>query len=101
MPIVCRLLAVLLLAAVCAPGAALGQTTNISEHGAGVSPRPPVKLDGERPRAQENRPQPAPARKASELPNTGSDPRLLFLAGVALTLFGVGLRLRTADAELY
>ena len=32
---------------------------------------------------------------------TGSDPRLLFACGIALTLIGVGLRLRTADAELY
>ncbi len=38
---------------------------------------------------------------SSELPNTGSDPRLLFLVGVAMTLLGVGLRLRTADADLY
>jgi len=31
------------------------------------------------------------------LPNTGSDPRLLILAGLALLLSGFGLRLRTAD----
>ena len=31
------------------------------------------------------------------LPNTGSDPRLLILAGLALLLSGLGLRLRTAD----
>jgi hypothetical protein len=36
-----------------------------------------------------------------ELPSTGSDPRVLFLCGVALTILGVGVRLRTADAELY
>jgi hypothetical protein len=42
----------------------------------------------------------APASTAG-LPNTGSDPRLLFLCGLGLTLLGVGLRLRTADAELY
>ena len=37
----------------------------------------------------------APA--AATLPNTGSDPRLLILAGLALLLSGLGLRLRTAD----
>lgn len=31
------------------------------------------------------------------LPYTGSDPRLLILAGLALLLSGLGLRLRTAD----
>lgn len=31
------------------------------------------------------------------LPNTGSDPRLAILAGLALLLSGLGLRLRTAD----
>lgn len=34
---------------------------------------------------------------AGTLPNTGSDPRLLILAGLALLLSGLGLRLRTAD----
>ena len=33
----------------------------------------------------------------STLPNTGSDPRLIILAGLALLLSGLGLRLRTAD----
>jgi LPXTG-motif cell wall-anchored protein len=46
---------------------------------------------------------PAPATAAAgttasgTLPNTGSDPRLIVLAGMALLLFGIGLRLRTAD----
>jgi len=31
------------------------------------------------------------------LPNTGSDPRQIILAGLALLLSGLGLRLRTAD----
>jgi LPXTG-motif cell wall-anchored protein len=35
-----------------------------------------------------------------QLPNTGADPRLLALAGLALLLGGIGLRLRTADARL-
>lgn len=38
----------------------------------------------------------APAA-TGQLPNTGSDPRLIVLAGLALLLFGIGLRLRTAD----
>jgi hypothetical protein len=41
------------------------------------------------------------AAAAGALPSTGSDPRVLFLCGMALTLLGVGLRLRTADADLY
>ena len=32
-----------------------------------------------------------------QLPNTGADPRLAILAGLALLLSGLGLRLRTAD----
>jgi LPXTG-motif cell wall-anchored protein len=44
---------------------------------------------------------PAPATATTtttgQLPNTGSDPRLIVLAGLALLLFGIGLRLRTAD----
>jgi LPXTG-motif cell wall-anchored protein len=47
-------------------------------------------------------PAPAPttngaAPAAGALPNTGSDPRLIILAGLALLLSGLGLRLRTAD----
>lgn len=41
---------------------------------------------------------PAPTGTASgTLPNTGSDPSLMILAGLALLLSGLGLRLRTAD----
>lgn len=36
-----------------------------------------------------------PAASARELPNTGSDARLLALAGCSLLLVGAGLRLRT------
>lgn len=71
--------------------AASAQTATIPEEGAGVSTTPPVQLSGD----DSDR---APAR---ELPNTGTDPRLLFLAGLALTLIGFGLRLRTADADEY
>jgi LPXTG-motif cell wall-anchored protein len=42
--------------------------------------------------------QSAPARS---LPNTGSDPRLLALLGVALLLVGIGLRLRTLDPDAF
>jgi LPXTG-motif cell wall-anchored protein len=39
---------------------------------------------------------PAPAAAAQGLPNTGADTRLLLVAGVALLLTGLGLRLRSA-----
>jgi LPXTG-motif cell wall-anchored protein len=50
--------------------------------------------------------QPAPATGAeaqsgAQLPNTGSDPRLLLLFGLAFLLIGVGLRLRTIDPDAY
>lgn len=91
-PVLRRVVAALLSAAVLAvPAAASAQTSTIPDDGAGVSTTPPVPLAGER-----SRPAPAP-----ELPNTGADPRMLFLAGLALTLMGFGLRLRTADADLY
>ena len=41
------------------------------------------------------------AGTAQTLPNTGSDPRVLALFGMALLLFGVGLRLRTIDPDAY
>ena len=37
----------------------------------------------------------------SGLPRTGSDPRPLFLVGVAFLLLGVGLRLRTIDPDAF
>jgi LPXTG-motif cell wall-anchored protein len=40
--------------------------------------------------------QPAPAATAQGLPNTGADTRVLLVAGVALLLTGLGLRLRSA-----
>jgi LPXTG-motif cell wall-anchored protein len=83
--------ALLACAALCLPAAAAAQTSTIPEEGADVSTTPPVALGGERPST-------APS---GELPNTGADPRMLFLAGLALTLIGFGLRLRTADADLY
>jgi LPXTG-motif cell wall-anchored protein len=39
---------------------------------------------------------PAPAATAQGLPNTGADARVLLLAGGALLLIGLGLRLRSA-----
>jgi len=100
--LLCRVLAVFAVLALCAPSIALGQSTStstVAQNGGGVSPNPPVDLPGdERPAGSEK---PPAAKPAGALPNTGSDPRLLFLAGAALLLFGTGLRLRTADAELY
>jgi hypothetical protein len=53
-------------------------------------------------------PTPAPEQAAPEaeqapgqLPNTGSDPRVLVLCGLAFVLIGVGLRLRTIDPDAY
>ena len=44
----------------------------------------------------------APATSTGrQLPNTGSDPRVLALFGLALLLFGVGMRLRTIDPDAY
>ena len=101
--IVCRLALLLAALMLCAPGLAAAQTSTISDDGAGtgVSTQPPVELGGGEQGSGESSGASAPASPASELPNTGSDPRLLLLAGLALLLAGVGLRLRTADAELY
>lgn len=73
------------------PAVASAQDSTIPEDGAGVSATPPVPLPGE----------PAESQATSALPNTGSDPRMLFLAGMAMSLLGAGLRLRTADADDY
>ena len=83
-------LAVLMLAV---PTSAAAQNSTIPEDGAGVSTTPPVPLPGEATAP--------PASAAPDLPNTGSDPRMLFLAGMAMSLLGAGLRLRTADADDY
>jgi LPXTG-motif cell wall-anchored protein len=83
--------ALLAVAMLCGPPAASAQTSTIPQTGAGVSTTPPVQLTGAS----------AQATPAGELPNTGSDPRMLFLTGLALTLLGFGLRLRTADADDY
>jgi len=71
--------------------AATAQNSTIPEDGAGVSTTPPVPLPGES----------AAPTAAADLPDTGSDPRMLFLAGLAMSLLGAGLRLRTADADDY
>jgi LPXTG-motif cell wall-anchored protein len=72
-------------------GTATAQNSTIPEDGAGVSTTPPVELPGKRE---------APTA-AADLPNTGSDPRMLFLTGLAMSLLGAGLRLRTVDADDY
>ena len=97
MPIPRRIAALLVAAVLGVPATAAAQTTTIPRGGADVSNTPPVPLSGGGSSGSANS---SPAT-ASRLPNTGTDPRLLFLCGVALTLLGVGLRLRTADAELY
>ncbi|MDX6689546.1 MAG: hypothetical protein QOG15_1003 [Solirubrobacteraceae bacterium] len=92
MPIKRRIAALALAAALSAPAAALAQSPNYDPG----SSKPPVDLNGGDSNASGSK-----ASGASSLPNTGSDPRMLFLAGAAITLLGVGLRLRTADADLY
>jgi LPXTG-motif cell wall-anchored protein len=84
-------LAVVMLAV---PSSAAAQNSTIPEDGAGVSTTPPVPLPGE----PATPPQAAPA---TDLPDTGSDPRMLFLGGLAMSLLGAGLRLRTVDADDY
>ena len=74
------------------PPSAVAQNSTIPEDGAGVSTTPPVPLPG---RAAPQAPAPA------DLPDTGADPRMLFLAGLAMSLLGAGLRLRTVDADDY
>ncbi len=85
------LVALLATALLSAPAVASAQDSTIPEDGAGVSSTPPVPLPGEQ----------AESQTTGDLPNTGSDPRMLFLAGLAMSLLGAGLRLRTADADDY
>jgi LPXTG-motif cell wall-anchored protein len=94
-----RVVVLLAALALVAPASALAQTATIPQGGTGVSTQPPVSLGGDD--TDKPAPKARPVARSGELPNTGSDPRLLFLVGVALTLFGVGLRLRTADADDY
>jgi hypothetical protein len=98
-----RIAAVIVAAVMGAPAVAEAQTATIPRGSADVSTTPPVPLPQAPPKAP-SRAQDVHAEQAvaaSSLPNTGADPRMLFLCGVALTLVGVGLRLRTADADLY
>lgn len=100
MPITRRIAALILAAALSMPAAALAQTPTAPMPGKGSgASRPPVDLSGEEEGSNDSG-SPS-ATRSSELPDTGSDPRMLILAGAALTLLGVGLRLRTADADLY
>jgi len=81
------------------PAAAAAQTpTQTSPAQESGSKRPPVDLGpGNRGSGGSS----SSGAQGSTLPNTGADPRLLFLTGLALTLLGAGLRLRTADADFY
>ena len=100
-----RVVVVLAALALGMPAVAAAQTATIPENGTGVSTQPPVTLGGDTNGTPVTKDKPVTTPRATastpELPNTGSDPRLLFLVGIALTLFGVGLRLRTADADDY
>jgi hypothetical protein len=102
-PVSRRIAAVIVAAVMGAPAVAEAQTATVPRGGADVSATPPVPLPEGPPKAS-NRAHGVRDEQvvaASSLPNTGADPRMLFLCGVALTLVGVGLRLRTADVDLY
>ncbi len=82
-----------------APSAALAQ-----EDPSGVPPLSPTAP------ATETTPAPPPppstdtttsttSPSSSNLPNTGSDPRVLALLGMALLMSGIGLRLRAPDGR--
>jgi len=102
--------------AVGVPGTALAQMPDLPDDTPGVSEQPPAPLDGDgdaqpapqTPEAGPGTPEPGPDTPEAEqrtaddeLPNTGSDTIVLLLAGAMVTLLGVALRLRTADAEPY
>lgn len=84
-------------------GATTGQTTTGSQTGGGGSTLSDAPdLGGSTAGATTTTPDPTAAPVTAgiaggTLPNTGHDPRLLILAGLALLLSGLGLRLRTAD----
>lgn len=93
--------------AVGVPGTALAQMPDLPDDTPGVSEQPPAPLDGDAQPAPET-PEPGPDTPEAEqrtaddeLPNTGSETIVLLLAGAMVTLLGVALRLRTADAEPY
>jgi hypothetical protein len=104
-PVSPRIAALIVAATLGAPAAAEAQTLTAARGEAGVSTTPPVPLaeDASENAASDVKLSSTTARTVADrqLPSTGSDPRMLFACGVALTLLGVGLRLRTADAELY
>jgi LPXTG-motif cell wall-anchored protein len=83
--------ALLAVAAFCLPATARAQTATIPVDAVDVTTTPPVPLTEST----------TLTASSSELPNTGTDPRMLFLGGLALTLIGCGLRLRTADVDDY
>lgn len=104
MPVRRRLLALLaaaLVAGVAAPGAP-AQTMPSPEELPPVSELPQTEEPAEQPPAEEEPPAPDPEPsgdpnpEARELPNTGSDARMVALLGATVLLTGVGLRLRTA-----
>jgi hypothetical protein len=98
-PISRRIAAVLVAALLSFPAAAVGQTQTQPLPKDPGSSKPPVDLNGGNTQGGDTGT--SGGTPSSDLPNPGSDPRMLFLAGAALTLLGVGLRLRTADADLY
>lgn len=110
------LLATIALAAAAQASPAAAQSQGIPD--SGLSDQPPSGLDdgsGGRPDRgdggqgrKRDQGSGAPAGESSPaaprargLPRTGTDVRVLGLTGAAVLLMGLGLRLRTADADLF
>lgn len=100
MPSPRRIVALLVAALLALPATAAAQTQTVPTQSPGAS-KPPVTLDGSSGGSRGSGSSASASGSRRSLPDTGSDPRLLLLAGVALTLLGAGLRLLTADADLY
>lgn len=95
-----RLVALLVAPIICTPGLAYAQMPELPADTPGVSAEAPVPLAGDARSGPTTDPAVAPqAGSAIELPETGVNTIVLLLAGAMVTLAGVGLRLRTADAE--
>jgi LPXTG-motif cell wall-anchored protein len=100
-PISLRIAALIAVAVLSLPAVAMAQTqTQPMPSDEPGSSQPPVDLSSDE-NGGSGETGSESASSSASLPNTGSDPRMLILAGFAITLLGVGLRLRTADADLY
>lgn len=86
-------------AAVPSAGAAITAPRAILAQSGGAPSLTPTPQRGTKKRSQRparSKPATAPARPPTQLPYTGGEMWLVFLAGIALLLSGIGLRLRAA-----